>query len=120
MNYNKNGQHELGKWWFDSKKIFFSDSNQGLFLQVKKGHQSPGFHVYVDISKRQNYCSDHSIPDDTDIFLNPSRTSTFTRNSPELSQDRVFTISEFRPSAPQILQIPDDLPPSYDEAMNAK
>ena len=41
----------------------------------------------------------------------------FARNSPELSQNR---ISEFRPSAPQILQILDDLPPSYDEAMNAK
>ena len=92
------------------------------------GHQSgdstetSGFHVYVDISKRQNYCSDHSIPDDTGIFLNPSRTNMFTRNSPALSQDRV---SEFRPSAPQILQILDagcldDLPPSYDEAMNAK
>ena len=76
-----------------------------------------GFHVYVDISKRRNYCSDHSIPDDTDIFLNPSGTDMFARNSPELSQDRV---SEFRPSAPQILQILDDLPPSYDEAMNAK
>ena len=79
------------------------------------GHQSgdstetSGFHVYVDISKRQNYCSHHSIPDDTGIFLNPSRTNMFTRNSPE-----------FRPSAPQILQILDDLPPSYDEAMNAK
>ena len=76
-----------------------------------------GFHVYVDISKRRNYCSDHSIPDDTDIFLNPSRTIMFARNSPELSQDR---ISELRPRAPQILQILDDLPPSYDEAMNAK
>ena len=106
--------------------FFFSDSNQGLFLQVKRGHQSDnrteisGFHVYIDISKRQNYCSDHSIPDDTDTFLNPSRTNMFARNSPELSEDRVFTISEFRPSAPQISQIPDDLPPSYDEAMNAK
>ena len=107
-------------------RYFFLDSNQGLFLQVKRGygHQSgdstetSGFHVYVDISKRQNYCSDHSIPDDTGIFLNPSQTITFTRNSPE--QDRVNTISEFCPSAPQILQIPDDLPPSYDEAMNAK
>ena len=76
-----------------------------------------GFHVYVDISKRRNYCSDHSIPDDTGIFLNPSRTNMFARNSPELSQDR---ISELRPRAPQILQILDDLPPSYDEAMNAK
>ena len=102
---------------------FFPDSNQGLFLQVKRtmvNTEISGFHVYVDISKRRNYCSDHSIPDDTDTFLNPSRTNTFTRNSPELSQDRVFTIPEFRPSAPQILQIPDDLPPSYDEAMNAK
>ena len=108
--------------------FFFLDSNQGLFLKVRRGygHQSgdsteiSGFHVYVDISKRRNYCSDHSIPDDTDIFLNPSRRNMLARNSPELSQDRVFTISEFRPSAPQILQILDDLPPSYDEAMNAK
>ena len=105
-----------------AKKYFFSDSNQGLFLQVKKGHQSPGFHVYVDISKRRNYCSDHSIPDDTDIFLNPSTSNMVTIISTELSPDLdwVFPISEFRPSAPQILQIPDDLPPSYDEAMNAK
>ena len=110
------------------KKNIFSDSNQGLFLQVKRGygHQSgdsseiSGFHVFVDISKRRDYCSDHSIPDDTGIFLNTSRTNTFARNSPELSQDRVFTIPEFRPSAPQSLQILDDLPPTYDEAMNAK
>ena len=102
--------------------IFFSDSNQGLFLQVKRGHQISGFHVYVDIAKRQNYCSDHSIPDDTDIFLNPSRSNMITRNSLELSPDLdwVFPISEFRPSTPQSLQILDDLPPSYDEAMNAK
>ena len=95
-------------------------------MRRSHGHQSgysteiSGFHVYVDISKRQNYCSDHSIADDTDIFLNPSRTNMSTRNSPETSQDRVFTISEFRPSAPQILEVLDDLPPSYDEAMNAK
>ena len=87
---------------------------------MKRGHGHSGFHVYVDISKRQNYCSDHSIPDDTDIFLNPSRTNIFARNSPELSQDQVFTISEFHPSAPQVLQLNDDLPPSYDEAINAK
>ena len=42
------------------------------------------------------------------------------RTSTELSQDRIFTISEFGPSAPQILQLIDDLPPAYDEAMNAK
>ena len=41
-----------------------------------------------------------------------------TELSPDL--DWVFPISEFRPSAPQSLQIIDDLPPSYDEAMNAK
>ena len=40
--------------------------------------------------------------------------------STESTQDRIFTISEFGPSAPQILQLNDDLPPSYDEAMNAK
>jgi hypothetical protein len=95
---------------------------------VKRGHQSDnrteisGFHVYVDISKRRNYCFDHSIPDDTDIFLNPSTSNMVTIISTELSPDLdwVFPISEFRSSAPQSLQIIDDLPPSYDEAMNAK
>ena len=90
------------------------------------GHQSgyntevSGFHVYVDISKRRNYCSDHSIPDDTGIFMNPSQTNMIVTASTESIQDQIFTISENCPSAPQVLQSNDDLPPSYDEAMNAK